>query len=68
MDVPPKLYMKTSYAINISGPGYLYSSVNGEHYQVWRIAHMRFSEGQYEDSTAVLFMGGIKWNIDDVAS
>ena len=29
---------------------------------------MRFSEGQYEDSTAVLSMGCIKWNIYDVAN
>ena len=67
MDVPPKLYMKPSYALNISGPEFWYSNINVEHYQVLRISHMRFSEGQYEDSTAVLFMGGIKWNIDDVA-
>ena len=29
---------------------------------------MRFSEGKYEDSTAILSIGCIKWNIDDVAS
>ena len=29
---------------------------------------MRYSEGKYKDSTAVLSMGCIKWNIDDVAS
>ena len=39
-----------------------------EHYQVWRIAHVSLSEGQYEDSTAVLSMGFIKWNIDDAES
>ena len=30
------------------------------------IFHVRHSEGQQEDSTAVLSLGCIKWNIDDV--
>ena len=64
-----EIYQKKKiYALKISGPGSWYSSVNGEHYQVCRIAHMRFFEGQYEDSTAVLSMGFIKCKIDDVAS
>ena len=29
---------------------------------------MRFYEGQFEDSTAFLSMGCIKWNINHVAS
>ena len=32
------------------------------------IAYVRRSEGQQEDSTAVLSLFSIKWNIDDVAS
>ena len=32
------------------------------------IAHVRRSEGQQEGSTAVLSLGFIKWNIDDVES
>ena len=32
------------------------------------IAHASRSEGQNEDSTAGLSLGGIKWNIDDVES
>ena len=32
------------------------------------ILHARRSKGQQEDSTAVLFLGCIKWNIDDVSS
>ena len=32
------------------------------------ISHVRRSEGKQEDSTAVLSLGCIKWNIDDVAS
>ena len=32
------------------------------------IYHVRRSEGQQEDSTAVLSLGCIKWTIDDVAS
>ena len=57
MDVPPKLYMKPSYALKISGLVSWYSNLNGEHYQVWRISHVRLSKEQYEDSTAVLFYG-----------
>ena len=68
MDVPPKIYIKPSYALDISGPGSLYSNVNGEHYQVWRIAHVRISEGQYEDSTEVLSVSCLKRNIDNIAS
>ena len=32
------------------------------------IYHLRRSEGYQEYSTAVLYLGCIKWNIDDVAS
>ena len=32
------------------------------------IARMRRSEGHNEDSTAVLSLGCINWNIDDVTS
>ena len=66
MYMPPKLHMTQSYDLNISGPGSWYSNVNGEHYQVWRISHVSLSEGQHEYYTAVLYMGCIKWNIDDV--
>ena len=37
-------------------------------YQVGMIAHVRISERQQEDYTAVLSTGSIKWNIDDVLS
>ena len=32
------------------------------------ISHVIHSKGQQEDSTAVLSLGFIKWNIDDFAS
>ena len=66
MDVPTKLHMTQSYALKISGPGSWYSNVNGEHFQVWGIYRVRIYEGQYKYSIAVLSMGCIKWNIDDV--
>ena len=33
-----------------------------------KIVHVRHSEGQQEDFTAVIYLGFIKWNIDDVTS
>ena len=63
-----KLYMKPSYALNISGPGSWYSNVNIEHYQVWSIARFRISKGQYKYSTAVLSMVFINRNIDNISS
>ena len=32
------------------------------------ISHVRHSKVQQEDSTAVIYFGCIKWNIDDVAT
>ena len=33
-----------------------------------RISHVRHSKGKQEDSTVVISLGCIKWNISDVAS
>ena len=65
MDIPPQIFSICRCNRWVFSPPL---DVNGDNYQVCRIAHVRFSEGQYEDFTAVLSMGCIKWNIDDVAS